>query len=95
MKKFGFSALALVALAACEMPAATTPPASSLPPEDACGASQLQGYVGQPFSQAMVPPGADPVRILLPSTPATMDYRPDRLNFILDQNGTVSQVKCT
>lgn len=57
-----------------------------------CGAEAFEERVGQVISDTMDwPEGA---RIVYPWTAITMDHRPDRLNVILDENGTIVQIRC-
>jgi hypothetical protein len=82
--------LALV-LAGC---VAEGPDTGELPDEDACGASGLQGLIGQPRSvlAAMTLPA--PTRVIEPGMAVTMDYSPARLNIELDEAGTIIRVAC-
>jgi hypothetical protein len=69
-----------------EVPAQTGP--------DECGASDLQYLVGQPgvlldgmrFSQE--------VRVIQKGMAVTMDFKPDRLNFWLDDRDRIERVTC-
>lgn len=79
--------------AAAPAPDAATPPAGS------CDASQVQGLVGQPYSdavgeQARQDAGAEKVRTLKPNQPITMEYLGERLNIEVDENNLVSGVRC-
>ena len=79
--------------AAAPAPDAATPPAGS------SDASQVQGLVGQPYSdavgeQARQDAGAEKVRTLKPNQPMTMDYRVERLNLYLDANGNIERIAC-
>ncbi len=60
-----------------------------------CGAESLQGLVGQPESVAAAMAFAREVRIIRPGTAVTMDYRPDRLNIVIDAGGKISAVHCS
>ncbi|MFU8864839.1 MAG: I78 family peptidase inhibitor [Rhodobacterales bacterium] len=80
----------LLALAACmpEMPeeAGTAP--------NACGASGLQGLVGQPVAQQDFS-GVGAARRVMPEGSAmTMDYREDRLNVTYDRSGRITRIWC-
>jgi hypothetical protein len=74
--KPAFALVALTALGACQIGAAT--PDSP----DACGASGLQGLIGGPVPATIAAPG--PVRIYAQGDPVTMDYSERRLNVVLD-----------
>jgi hypothetical protein len=75
---------------------ATTP----YPPRLAqCQADPAQRFVGQSASedvveQAKTAAGANSVRVLKPGDAATMDFRDDRLNLHLDDNGAIARATC-
>jgi hypothetical protein len=85
-----FAAVPLILLAAC------VPPPPATPPEDAdlCKAQALQGLVGQPQSvlQSMLLPAGS--RVIGPSDPVTMDFRPERLNVEIGADGRIAKVGC-
>ncbi|KQO01477.1 MULTISPECIES: I78 family peptidase inhibitor [Stenotrophomonas] len=73
---------------------ATTPP-----PVGTCDASQVEGLVGQPYSeelaeQARQDAGAAQVRMLKPNQPITMEFLGERLNIEVDDKNLVSGVRC-
>lgn len=76
------------ALAACVMPEPDDPLA------DACGASALQGLVGQPAQVLAAMTFAQPLRVIRPGQPVTMDYSPARLNIEIDASEKISRVSC-
>lgn len=53
-----------------------------------------QDWIGQKVDRSAVQAAAKAFRILHPNDPATMDYRPDRLNVIINDNDIVTEVKC-
>jgi peptidase inhibitor I78 family protein len=60
----------------------------------ACGADDHQDWVGQridALNNVELPPGA---RVLFPTTPATMDFNPERLNVGVDSADTITRVYC-
>ena len=74
-------------------------PEAATPPAGSCDASQVQGLVGQPYSdavgeQARQDAGAEKVRTLKPNQPITMEYLGERLNIEVDENNLVSGVRC-
>lgn len=89
MKHMVIALVAPLALAAClaEEPAA-------MPEDDACGASALQHLVGQPKSVLDGMTFAPGTRILPPDAAMTMDFRPDRLNIFIDENGLIERLQC-
>jgi len=63
--------------------------------ENACGAAELQGLVGQPASVLRTMKFGLDTRIIRPETVVTMDYRPDRLNIDIDAGERITRVYCT
>jgi type II secretory pathway pseudopilin PulG len=79
--------------------AAATAEAATPPPVGSCDASQVQGLVGQTWSEAMQAQakddaGASEVRVLKPNQPVTMEFIGERLNIEIDEKGLVSGVRC-
>ncbi len=65
------------------------------PAEDQCRASEHQNLIGQHRSQIPERPAGATWRITCTSCPVTMDWRPDRLNILYDQQTEiVREVKC-
>jgi hypothetical protein len=59
-----------------------------------CPADQHQDWVGQRIdvlNDAELPDGT---RVLFPTTPATMDYREDRMNVEVDKSDRIARVYC-
>ncbi len=82
------------AAATLDQEVATTPP-----PVGTCDASQVEGLVGQPYSeelaeQARQDAGAAQVRMLKPNQPITMEFLGERLNIEVDDKNLVSGVRC-
>lgn len=85
----------LTALAAC----AGTPATAERPPLEACDATAAQFAVGDSYSddlaeRARVAAGAKIARGLFPGQAVTMEYRGDRLNLRVDEQGRVTDVNC-
>ena len=62
--------------------------------EGTCAAPRHQDWVGQRvdvLNDADLPEGT---RVLFPTTPATMDYSPDRMNVSVDKSDTITRVYC-
>ena len=60
-----------------------------------CGVASIES--GKPVPEKMLLEARNTphlVRILLSTDRATMDFRPDRLTIIIDQNGTVLSTRC-
>jgi hypothetical protein len=91
----GFRILGLgfvLALAACAQGDGTAnAPAGDLA---SCGANAHQDWVGKRvdvLNDVDLPEGA---RVLFPTTPATMDFREDRMNIAVDKSDMISRVYC-
>lgn len=89
MKRLILALAAPLALAAC-----IDGEPGTMPDADQCGAAALQSLVGQPQSVIDSMTFPDGTRIILPDTPVTMDYRPDRLNIQIGEDGLVESVHC-
>lgn len=89
-------AASAAALAACSgLPEHQGGSGMPITTDDQCRASEYQNLIGQ--SRAALPP--EPAgatwRVTCTRCPVTMDYRPDRLNILYDQQtGVVEEVKC-
>lgn len=100
-KSFALPLLLAASLGACS--AQTPPPEPAAPPpamEPNCGAGMLDAYVGRKGSDDVVAAirewrGEHPVRVLKPGSIMTMDYRPDRLNMELTEDGTIKRFYCS
>lgn len=101
------SALASIATAAALVLAgcSSTPsaPDTSMPPPVDCGAAALSGKVGQSVvgSTAQdVRVGGEPInvpgsiRVIHPGMAVTQDFRADRLNLEVGENGTLRRAYC-
>lgn len=83
-------------------PQAYEPPAASVPsqpPGDACGATQLSAYVNLLPSDDVKDKvasivGSRPTRWIAYGSAVTMDYRADRLNAELGQDGRIKAFRC-
>ncbi len=80
--------LAVAALSACQTTTTVTT-ATTL----ACEAGKYQSLVGRNVGE-VTPIAGVVTRTLTPGQPATMDYREDRLNLIVDEKGFIQQVTC-
>lgn len=59
-----------------------------------CAAAAYQVLVGQPISEVHADSLPSPHRIYARGDMVTMDYRPERLNVVTGDDGTVVEVKC-
>ncbi len=51
-------------------------------------------WIGKPVDETAIAASGRNYRILSPGSQATTDYRQDRINILLDEQGTVVQVTC-
>ncbi|WP_413207273.1 I78 family peptidase inhibitor [Rhodospirillum sp. A1_3_36] len=84
---------------------AGTGPAAGMEQGGTCIADQLQDRIGGPLLSSSAPPPAQgpflrvsdlphPQRILPPGSLVTHDFRPDRLNVMIDAVGRITQITC-
>jgi hypothetical protein len=106
MIRAGFFAVTLLA-AACAPPAvedkaggAAQEPAAPGPQtreqataQDTCGAAAYRSMIGTPIAAASFPSTPD-IRVIMPDTPVTMDFRAERLNVIVDASGSITSLEC-
>jgi len=84
-----------VAVFPVPLPKGQVKPAPSAPVgADACGAAGLQGLVGQPEAVLKPMRFAQPVRVVHPGQPVTMDHAATRLNIDIDAKGRISALYC-
>ncbi len=98
--------LASVLLVACagapDDISAPAPPTVGQAPaatDTVCDADAVQYAIGTSFDEANVPTlqsesGARQVRVLRPNSAATLDYREDRLNILLESNDMIEALRC-
>lgn len=87
--------LPLIALAASATPQPTDPQIENAAPGEAgCNAEMLGYLVGQQIGEIDTTTLPKPLRILRPTDFATQDYRLDRWNIGLDEDGRVLRVYC-
>lgn len=93
------AALGLLVLGGCVSQTKPAPPVATAPEGDQCGASKVADFVGKsPTEQtiAAIRERAKPqtIRVIRPNSPVTMDYRPDRLNIDLGEDGLIKRFHC-
>lgn len=79
----GVAVLAVLALSGCAASEA----------KDTCGAEGYQSLVGSPLAAVTLPASLNS-RIIRPGDLVTQDYAEDRINFELDEQGTITRVSC-
>ncbi len=86
MKRF----FALVALAGCT----ATEPLLPSQTDDTCSAGRFADLIGQKATALETILLLGPVRVIRPGDAVTMDYLPDRVNFIIAENETIRMIDC-
>ena len=73
-------------------PPPTTAPA---PSADTCGARPMQSLIGHPRTEVPVPVRPERQRVVCTTCPMTMDFNPERLNFLFDATtGLIKEIRC-
>ena len=89
------SALALSACAPMESGGATPMPTPGPDTPKACKVEDYQSYVGRNRSTIPTAPAGQTFRVLCTTCPATMDYNPNRVNFVYDSaSNIIREVRC-
>ena len=85
MRNIISSVMLLSALAACspEEPTSTE-----------CTADAHQNLIGQSETVLATMKFGVPVRVIHPGDAVTMDFQPDRLNFIIGESGKIEKIEC-
>ncbi|WP_421858297.1 I78 family peptidase inhibitor [Oceanicaulis sp.] len=68
--------------------------ADPMPEPQPCAAEAYQVLVGQPVGGVHTDSLPRPYRVYGPGDAVTMDYRPDRLNIVVGDDGEIIEVKC-
>ncbi len=87
---FALVIAAPLVLAGCVAPLPEPDPG----PVGSCGASELQGLVGQRGSVLDGMRFSQEIRVIQPGMAVTMDFNPDRLNIWLDDRDVIERVTC-
>ncbi len=99
MKNITASLISLTALAALVGCAdlESPPPAAQLPapPDDTCNANSYADLIGQDSTALERVMILGQVRVIRPGMAVTMDYRPERINFNITQDGLIGSITCT
>jgi len=82
--------LVLVLLAGCTATQAVLPPQL----EDTCGAGAFADLIGKDATALETSLLLGPVRVIRPGDAVTMDYLPDRVNFIISETETIQMIDC-
>jgi hypothetical protein len=105
MIRAGFFALTLLA-AACTPPTEekgeepAQDPVSTAPmtrdeatAQDTCGAAAYRAMIGTSIAAASFP-ATPQIRVIMPGSVVTEDFRADRLNVIVDAGGNITALEC-
>jgi hypothetical protein len=88
----------ILMLAACAELQVAEPPAQrpALPPpaEDTCGAGAYAALIGRQATTLETVLLMRQVRLIRPDTMVTMDFRPERINFEIDENERIFRIYC-
>ena len=86
----------LLALGACnQIPGAVAPEGADVAAGNgSCGAEGYQEYVGQRIDALNDVALPEDKRVLFPTTPATMDFAPGRLNIAVDKSDMITRIYC-
>lgn len=80
----------LALLAACAAPQPPLP----LQLEDTCGATEFANLIGQDATALERTMRLGMVRVIRPGDVVTQDFRPERINFMIDDNETIATINC-
>lgn len=76
-------------------PPAPPPVVAPEPVADTCGARPMQSLIGRPRTEIPIPLRPERQRVVCTTCPMTMDYVPERLNFLFDAStGLIKEVRC-
>ena len=88
-------ALALSACAPLALPPqAGVEPGPAMPAADTCGAGPYAGLIGQPATALERVLILRQVRVIRPGDAVTMDFREDRINFLIDGSERIARITC-
>lgn len=62
--------------------------------DDTCNAAQHARLIGGPATALETKLLLQPVRVIRPNTAVTLDFIPQRINFMLDQDETIIRISC-
>ena len=85
---------ALIMLAGCSATVMPATPPVPLPQDDTCNAADYATLVGQPATALERVLLLGKVRVIRPDQPVTMDFRQDRINFVIDGDDRIAAITC-
>ncbi len=83
-------------LTACGPQSSTSDTSASAPKgaEDSCRSNRYTHLIGRPIDMPGMPEETGTLRHIYPDSQVTMDHRPERANFQINDEGRVSAVTC-
>jgi len=61
--------------------------------QDTCGAAAYRSMIGTSIATASFPATPN-IRVIMPDSVVTEDFRPERLNVIVDASGNITALEC-
>ena len=61
--------------------------------QDTCNAARFIDLIGSNIDEVTVDQGPD-VRVISPDSMVTQDFRPERLNIVVDADGQITSLEC-
>ena len=61
--------------------------------QDTCNAARFSDLIGSNIDEVTIEQGPD-VRVVSPDSMVTQDFRPDRLNILVDEDGQITSLEC-
>lgn len=94
-----FAIAPFVFLAACEasLPKPDVPPRGPALPvvtDDTCDANQYSSLIGQDATALERVLLLGEVRVIRPGQAVTMDFRPERINFVIGRDNRIESIRC-
>ena len=77
-----------------EPPAASEEQMAAIPEDDTCNAARYAHLIGRPIDMPGMIEASPDLRHIHPDTQVTMDFRPDRVNFRIDEDGRIAEITC-
>ena len=90
----GLVACSQASVTATEKPTSVVPVSGASERDKLCGADKLQNLIGQSETKLESIRFKGPIRIIKPGMAVTKDYRQNRINFDIDDNGIIARISC-
>lgn len=85
--------IAALGLTACQMEGRDDPMIPNPDHDEFCPEQEYSWLIGQNIAEVSLPSDLND-RIIAPDTPVTQDFRPDRLNIMIDEDGFITDLDC-